>query len=85
MNENNSQKFLLFVGDDFYPFGGWKDFKKRFNEIEEAQKWTEKEFPDASYKWAQIIFNDEIVSEGYPEHDEKMLGFHKWIWGKIER
>ncbi len=30
------KRFLLFTGDDFYPLGGWKDFKGDFNTESEA-------------------------------------------------
>ena len=29
-------RYLLFSGKDYYPLGGWKDFKGAFNELREA-------------------------------------------------
>lgn len=30
-------KFLLFAGADFYPSGGWDDFRGLFNDVESAK------------------------------------------------
>lgn len=30
------QRYLLFQGEDYYPFGGWYDFKRSFETLDEA-------------------------------------------------
>jgi len=32
------KRFLLFVTDQFYSYGGWNDFKGHFDTREEAEK-----------------------------------------------
>lgn len=32
------KRFLLFTYDDFYPSGGWNDFKGSFDTLEEAKE-----------------------------------------------
>jgi hypothetical protein len=29
-------RYLLFAGDEYYPAGGWQDYKGRFNSFKEA-------------------------------------------------
>lgn len=31
------KRFILFAGDDYYPSGGWKDFRGDFNSRDEAR------------------------------------------------
>lgn len=56
----------LFLGDYFYPSGGYDDFRRSFLSIEEAKEWTEINFSfeDGMDKWAQIVVNDKIVLQG---------------------
>jgi hypothetical protein len=31
-------RYLLFAGDEYYPSGGWQDYKGRFDSVKEALK-----------------------------------------------
>lgn len=44
-------KFLVFQGNNFYPLGGWGDFRKSFRSKELALKWIEKNKMD----WNEIV------------------------------
>lgn len=46
------KKYLLFCGDNYYPNGGWADFKKDFDTLEDALA------ADRSSDWYQIIDRD---------------------------
>lgn len=69
---------MLFVGEIFYPQGGWRDFEGFFKTVKSAQEWVEKNYPDASDKWAHIVYGQKIVLYGL--NSDESLG--KWIWGK---
>jgi hypothetical protein len=49
------KRYLLFAGDDYYPQGGFIDFKKDFDTFKEALDYYDKEvlIPD-SCDWAHI-------------------------------
>lgn len=35
------KRFMLFAHDDYYPSGGWADFKGDFDTVEEARAWID--------------------------------------------
>lgn len=45
------KKYLLFYGDQYYPDGGWSDFKGDFDTTEECLKNVAKIKPD----WYEIV------------------------------
>ncbi len=46
------RRFLLFSGDEFYPSGGWDDFKGDYSTLPYAQI----EAGEATeYTWAQVV------------------------------
>ena len=48
------KQYLVFAGSDYYPSGGWKDFKGSFDSIDEAKKFLNtKEL--RSYDWFEIV------------------------------
>jgi viroplasmin and RNaseH domain-containing protein len=46
-------RFLLFAGYDYYPAGGWGDFKGSFDSKEEAEEFLSQS--EENYDWDQII------------------------------
>ena len=67
----------LFLGEIYYPCGGYEDFRGNFENAEIAIKYIEDKFP-YSNQWAHIVLDDKIIIEGrsswYPET--------KWKWEK---
>lgn len=47
------KRFLLFSGDEYYPVGGWEDFKGSFDTKEEAEEFLSQQ--EVKYDWNQII------------------------------
>ncbi len=47
------KRYLLFKFDQYYPSGGWKDFKGAFDTIKEA-----KDIKTYSYEFFQIVDSD---------------------------
>lgn len=45
------KRFLAFAGEEYYPEGGWRDFKGDFNDFESAKSLLLEEKND----WAQIF------------------------------
>jgi hypothetical protein len=54
------QSYLVFFGDNYYPCGGWSDFKGSFDTIEEAREFL----LTKNFDWYQIVDSQrgEIVS-----------------------
>lgn len=54
--------FLVFAGNYYYPYGGWRDFTGSFETLEAAKNYTQSIGAD----WVQIVCSEsmKIVSEG---------------------
>jgi len=61
----NNEKYLVFAGRNYYPYGGWEDFKGIFNTIEDAQKSFENESENYYNEWAHIVKDGKIIFEGF--------------------
>ena len=46
--------FILFGGDNYYPYGGASDFIKTFTSLEEARAWCQQNIIDISPEYADI-------------------------------
>lgn len=44
-------RYLLFAGDQYYPCGGWNDFRGGFSSIEDARDATR----DKDFDWWHVI------------------------------
>lgn len=47
--------FLLFLGDKYYPMGGWNDFKGSFVTLKEAQEPIYNVGAFGAFDWAHIV------------------------------
>lgn len=54
--------FLLFAGYNYYPSGGWDDFKGSFSSREEAIKYAK---GLADYDWVQVVNLQTESSESF--------------------
>lgn len=56
------KRFLLFTGDNYYPSGGWGDFQKDFDTLEEATNYMGHNY---NVDWFQVVDSTtgEIVKE----------------------
>lgn len=66
-------KYLLFAGHNYYPLGGWDDFKGKFSNIEDCKKHLhniENEFD--FFNWAHIVHNDKIILWAVADRDVKI-------------
>lgn len=45
------KRFLLFAGDWYYPSGGWDDFEKSFDTLEEARAAKIRTYPNGQIYW----------------------------------
>ena len=58
------KKFLLFMGDVYYPSGGWEDFKGAFATIEDARAQIKEQW---SFEWWHIVdFETKEIIEAKP-------------------
>jgi hypothetical protein len=69
-------EYLVFIGNIYYPSGGWDDFSGYFESIEKAKEHI-KSF-DPAYKWGHIVRNGEIVIKA----SGKALDYynHRWVF-----
>lgn len=52
------QRFLVFWGRKFYPYGGFNDFILSFDSLDEARKYIEEN--RAKWDWAQIVDSEDF-------------------------
>jgi hypothetical protein len=52
--------YLLFAGDDYYPCGGWQDYKGDFNSESEAMEYL----ANAHCGWWHIVHGGYIYKSG---------------------
>lgn len=56
---NSLKRYLLFVGDKYYPSGGMKDFKGDFDSLNEAQRIFRSKKEEycyrSGYSWYHIL------------------------------
>jgi hypothetical protein len=58
-------KPMLFAGTNYYPLGGWDDFKGYFDSIEDAMKFIDDRKEDFSYcSWCHIVIDNKIILKG---------------------
>lgn len=58
------KRFLLFCGDDYYPYGGWEDFSESFDDFEET-----KNAAKGSGEWWHIVDQEKgeiVLHKGGP-------------------
>ena len=67
-------KPMLFVGDDYYPLGGWRDFKGFFDTVEDAKAAVLKE--DLGLCWAHIVYENKIVWSAKCRNNNEDYEFH---------
>jgi hypothetical protein len=53
--------FLLFAGDNYYPSGGWKDYRGSYASEEDAIAWL----ADQSFDWWHLVSGGQIVRFGH--------------------
>lgn len=53
--------FIVFAGDQYYPLGGYRDYRGQFYTIGEAREYLLSSRQD----WWQIVHNGYIVEEGF--------------------
>lgn len=59
------KRFLLFAGENYYPLGGWTDFRDDFDTLEEARAAKNYRHDLQSAEWFQIVDTEQkmVVEE----------------------
>lgn len=52
-------RYLVFYGNRYYPYGGWEDYKGEFETLEDAKNFIYT--LDTCYTWAHIVFEKKII------------------------
>lgn len=71
----------LFCGRNFYPSGGYEDFKGNFTSCKEAIQFIENEYKDGEDVWAHIVQNDKIIMRGI--NDDRVYPII-WKWQECD-
>jgi len=71
-------RYLLFSGDDYYPSGGWQDFRGDFETIEKAKEHFLVD-KDGNRDWMHVVDSTDgrIVFRGSYDEDENEKPFVK--------
>ncbi len=69
-------EYLVFIGEDYYPSGGWDDFSGYFESSEKAKEYIKSFDPD--HKWAHVVKNGEIVFTAVGHMIE--YNHYKWVF-----
>jgi hypothetical protein len=56
--------YLVFLGENYYPKGGWEDFKKDFESFEECIHYINLE-ENKYFSWCHIVCKDKSVKKYY--------------------
>jgi hypothetical protein len=73
--EMELNRFRVFYGGDFYPDGGYWDYKAHFKTLNAAKEYIEKISEDEFDRWAHIVHKDKIILKGHKENRSD-----EWIW-----
>lgn len=59
------KRYLLFAYDQYYPRGGWGDFKDSFDSLEEAFAYGLHKYPDGEkrYDWCHVVDTETWTAE----------------------
>jgi hypothetical protein len=60
------KRFILFVGERYYPYGGWYDFHSSYDTKEEMEEAWEKIKPTSHDLWMNFV-----DTENLEKHTEK--------------
>ena len=53
------KRFLLFAGEDYYPWGGWRDFVGSFDTAEEAMAVINQPVHGETVEWGHIVDSEQ--------------------------
>lgn len=61
------KRYLVFAHNHYYPAGGWRDFKKDFDSLEEANEHAKELKDQKVYDRSEVVDTEtkEVVSEFY--------------------
>jgi hypothetical protein len=87
-----TKRFILFVGEQYYPRGGWLDFHGEFDSIEEAQsnvdnhpqfRYLPEDTWECDIDWAHILdtTTNKIVWRFYERFNESTRRC-EMVWGE---
>jgi len=50
--------YLVFLGENYYPYGGWEDFSADFDSLEESINYIKSHDGDI---WAHVVYKNKII------------------------
>jgi hypothetical protein len=60
LNQLKSE-YLIFAGHNYYPYGGWHDFKGKFNSKDECLEYL---VNNNKFDWWHIVQDGKIIKSG---------------------
>lgn len=71
-----SDRIALFTGSDYYPSGGWRDFRGTFGDVESAKNAAERCVCD----WWEIVNLETLTSidSGHKDSDGELISYKQY-------
>lgn len=67
--------YLVFLGENYYPCGGWEDFRGDFDSLEEALNYIK--YQEPHYNWGHVVYKSKIIKTARSSTED----FKNHIWG----
>lgn len=61
------KRYLVFVGQRYYPAGGWGDFKGAYTDKQTAHKIVKQELKNTKNNWDNPGNSDDDCDDDYPD------------------
>ena len=81
---NNLKDYLVFIGDVYYPIGGFEEFKDSFDTRKEAKEFVEEKVEPTDYKWGQVAYIGEDPNENWIERYTPNPDKEKGEWDAVK-
>ncbi len=69
-----SDDYMVFMGNRFYPSGGWEDYQCSFDNIEKCKNYIK--MSECDCKWAHIVYMGKIIMRG----EDIQIDYYNNIW-----
>jgi hypothetical protein len=69
--------YLVFLGNNYYPLGGWEDLREDFDSLEESLNYIKsQDGDDAVFRWAHVVYKNKIIKQARTTTED----FKTHIW-----
>jgi len=72
--------YLVFLGENYYSYGGWEDFRGDFDSLEECLNYIKSQ--ELHDNWAHVVYKNKIIKKAVTE--TKYFKKHNWEFTDCE-